>query len=182
MFGSAALALAVGVPLAAYFFMGAPGMTFPEPPKDTRSLVSSDGADPAPGSKASLIDDSSPQSANTSGSVGCDKPTIVDGDTLRCGEIRIRLASIDAPELPGHCRIGRTCVSGDPYASTESLRRLIGDQPIKCRQTDTDRYGRVVAFCSAGGRDLSCAQVAGGFAIVRYGSLTCAGVTTAPAE
>src|ERR1700712_1173347 len=47
---------------------------------------------------------------------------VVDGDTLRCGNERVRLLGIDAPELPGHCRIGRACAPGDPYASTASLQ------------------------------------------------------------
>jgi len=105
--------------------------------------------------------------------VGCVSPTVVDGDTLRCGSTRIRLSSIDAPELPGHCRPGRECTPGDPYASTGNLRSLVGGQTVECRQVDTDHYGRAVAFCSANGRDLSCAQVEGGFAVRRYGSLTC---------
>ncbi|WP_254620873.1 thermonuclease family protein [Sphingomonas sp. CL5.1] len=103
----------------------------------------------------------------------CDNPRVVDGDTLRCGATRVRLSGIDAPELPGHCRQGRTCVSGDPYASIGNLRRLIGGRPLTCRQTDTDRYGRVVALCSVGGRNLSCEQVRGGYAVRRYAPLSC---------
>jgi endonuclease YncB( thermonuclease family) len=49
---------------------------------------------------------------------GC---SVTDGDTIRCGDERIRLLGIDAPELPGHCRSGRNCAPGDPYASTSSL-------------------------------------------------------------
>src|SRR3546814_4753345 len=37
------------------------------------------------------------------GAIAC-RPTVVDGDTLRCGGTRIRLQGIDAPEMPGHCR------------------------------------------------------------------------------
>ena len=103
----------------------------------------------------------------------CRSPRVVDGDTLRCGATRVRLSGIDAPELPGHCRQGRACVSGDPYASTGNLRRLIGGRPFTCRQTDSDRYGRVVALCLAGGRDLSCEQVRGGYAVRRYAPLIC---------
>ena len=105
--------------------------------------------------------------------VGCVNPTVLDGDTIRCGTRRIRLSSIDAPELPGHCRPGRACTPGDPYASTNNLRSLIGGRAVSCRQMDTDHYGRVVARCSVHGRDLSCAQVDGGFAVQRYGSLVC---------
>jgi endonuclease YncB( thermonuclease family) len=56
----------------------------------------------------------------------CPAPAVVDGDTLRCGDRRVRLYGIDAPELPGHCRPGRACTPGNPYASTDNLRRLIG--------------------------------------------------------
>lgn len=105
--------------------------------------------------------------------IGCVNPSITDGDTLRCGSTRIRLAAIDAPELPGHCRKGRECTPGDPYASTENLRRLINGGPVQCRQVDTDHYGRAVAMCSAKGQDLSCAQYKGGYAVQRYGFLSC---------
>lgn len=110
----------------------------------------------------------------TDASFPCDNPQVTDGDTIRCGPLRVRLASIDAPEMPGHCRRGRTCVEGDPYASKAHLERLISGGSLSCRQTDTDRYGRIIALCDANGRDLSCAQVEGGHAIVRYGELTCA--------
>ena len=103
----------------------------------------------------------------------CTKVRVVDGDTLRCGETRIRLASIDAPELPGHCRPGRQCTPGDPYASTENLERLVTAQPVTCRPVDMDRYGRTVAYCEAAGHDLSCAQIAAAAAAVRYGDPMC---------
>jgi endonuclease YncB( thermonuclease family) len=103
----------------------------------------------------------------------CANPRVVDGDTLRCGPIRVRLAHIDAPELPGHCNPGRQCTPGDPFGSMANLQRLVGSSPLKCRSIDRDRYGREVAFCSARGRDLSCAQVKAGFAIERYGALSC---------
>lgn len=31
----------------------------------------------------------------------CMSPTVHDGDTLRCGSVKIRIANIEAPELPG---------------------------------------------------------------------------------
>lgn len=104
----------------------------------------------------------------------CEDVSVTDGDTIRCGPLRVRLASIDSPEMPGHCRQGRQCVDGDPHASKLHLEELIGQGEVLCRQTDTDRYGRIVALCSVAGRDLSCAQVEGGFAIIRYGELMCA--------
>lgn len=111
--------------------------------------------------------------ADPSLGVGCVSPQVIDGDTLRCGDTRIRLSSIDAPELPGHCRPGRECTPGDPYASTGNLQSLIAGQPVQCRQTDTDHYGQAIARCSVQGQDLSCAQVKSGFAVRRYGVLIC---------
>lgn len=103
----------------------------------------------------------------------CGSPVVLDGDTIDCGSRRVRLHGIDAPELPGHCRPGRQCSPGDPYASTESLRSLIGGQTLSCRQTDIDHYGRTVARCSANEVDLSCAQIDGGHAVRRYGWIWC---------
>ncbi|MCC6828279.1 MAG: thermonuclease family protein [Novosphingobium sp.] len=106
-------------------------------------------------------------------SIICSSPRIIDGDTFDCGGTRVRLAGIDSPELPGHCRQGRVCAPGDALASTANLQRLIGGAEVQCRKSDTDRYGRTVARCSAGGRDLSCAQLEGGFTIRRYGYIFC---------
>lgn len=103
----------------------------------------------------------------------CASARVLDGDTFDCGSTRVRLHGIDAPELEGHCRPGRQCAPGDPYASTEHLRQLVSGVTVRCQQTDTDVYGRAVARCTAADRDLSCAQIDGGFAIRRYGMLLC---------
>lgn len=103
----------------------------------------------------------------------CPDPRVTDGDTLRCGPVRVRLASIDAPEMPGHCRRGRACTPGDPFASTNHLRALVEGRSVSCHRTDVDHYGRVVALCSNGREDLSCSQVRSGHAVIRYGQLTC---------
>lgn len=103
----------------------------------------------------------------------CAYPRVLDGDTIRCGDSRVRLQGIDAPELPGHCRPGRECTPGDPYASTQNLSRLIGANTLECRQVDIDRYGRVVARCFALGKDLSCGQLEAKQAVRRYGMIWC---------
>lgn len=105
--------------------------------------------------------------------IGCTAPIVIDGDTLRCPSGRIRLAGIDAPEMPGHCRPGRECTPGDPYASSTHLRLLISGSAVQCRKVDTDRYGRIVARCTANAIDLSCAQIDAGHAVRRYGGLDC---------
>lgn len=86
---------------------------------------------------------------------GC---TVTDGDTIRCNGERVRLSGIDTPELPGHCRQGRDCVPGDPYASTLSLEAaMVGT--IRINRIGEDRYGRTIATLSSGRGDLSCWQL-----------------------
>ena len=112
--------------------------------------------------------------AGTSARAGADMPSpsltpvvvtncrAIDGDTLRCGSIRIRLLGIDAAELPGHCRVGRHCAPGDPFAQQAALRRLAAG-PLTVRAVTQDRYGRLVATVhNAAGVDLSCAMIAAG--------------------
>jgi endonuclease YncB( thermonuclease family) len=90
----------------------------------------------------------------------------VDGDTLRCGRERIRLIGIDAPEMPGHCRPGRRCVVGDPFASRDSLARALV-APIAIERVGRDHYGRTLALVTARDRDLSCGQLRRGQAQYR---------------
>jgi endonuclease YncB( thermonuclease family) len=97
----------------------------------------------------------------------------VDGDTLHCsGGRRIRLYGIDAPEMPGHCRDGRACTPGDPFAAQAQLRGLIRGA-VTCRTVETDRHGRSVARCESAGRDLSCFMLASGHAVRRHGVIWC---------
>jgi len=94
---------------------------------------------------------------------GC---TVIDGDTLRCDGERIRLLGIDAPELPGHCREGRSCVRGDPYPAKGSLAEaLIGT--IRITRFGIDRYGRTLAMVSSDNGDLSCWQLRQGEAVYK---------------
>ena len=53
--------------------------------------------------------------------ITCPSAYVIDGDTLRCGQIRLRLLGIDAPELPGHCARYRECAPGDGFSSKRSL-------------------------------------------------------------
>lgn len=86
---------------------------------------------------------------------GC---SVTDGDTIRCDGERIRLLGIDAPELPGHCREGRACVSGDPFASTNSLTTAMSST-MRISRVGVDRYGRTLAIVESDHGDLSCWQL-----------------------
>ena len=90
---------------------------------------------------------------------------VTDGDTFRCANgTRVRLSSIDTPEMPGSCQKGRACAPGDPYAAKAALERLAGGRTVTCEPVGMS-YNRVAAWCSVGGVDLSCEMVRNGHAI-----------------
>jgi micrococcal nuclease len=91
---------------------------------------------------------------------------VTDGDTIRCNGERIRLLGIDAPELPGHCRKGRACVAGDPYASTQSLADALAGT-ILISRAGQDRYGRTLATLFSDKGNLSCWQLKHGQAVYK---------------
>jgi micrococcal nuclease len=91
---------------------------------------------------------------------------VTDGDTIRCGDERIRLLGIDAPEMPGHCRPGRQCVAGDPYASTDSLDDAMASS-MTIERAGSDHYGRTLAIVAGPKGDLSCRQLNHGRAIYK---------------
>lgn len=90
--------------------------------------------------------------------------TAVDGDTIRCGAERIRITAIDAPEMPGHCRKGRDCAPGDPFASKQAMAGYLASGPLTVERLGMDRYGRTVADVYSNGTSLSCLQLASGHA------------------
>jgi endonuclease YncB( thermonuclease family) len=106
-------------------------------------------------------------------SIVCASPYIIDGDTFSCSRTRIRLYGIDAPEMPGHCRKGRRCTPGNPFTSKDTLKSLTRDAVVTCTAITIDSYGRTVARCTSGGKDLSCEMVKTGQAVKRYGRLRC---------
>lgn len=89
---------------------------------------------------------------------------VVDGDTLVLDGKRIRLVGIDAPELRQICQRDNQpwpCGKG----ASDHLDALIGDERTTCDAGGSDRYGRLLAVCSSGGRDLNAAMVGAGFAV-----------------
>ncbi|MGE0179006.1 MAG: thermonuclease family protein [Sphingomonas sp.] len=93
----------------------------------------------------------------------CTVAWVADGDTMRCrGGQLVRLAGIDAPER-GACPRWRRCVEGNGDAARRALIALARNRTFRCAPVGRS-YNRVVAWCSADGRDLSCTMVAAGAA------------------
>ena len=97
-------------------------------------------------------------------------PRIVDGDTIVIGATKIRLESIDAPELDQVCldanRNHWTC----GIEARDRLSAHIRDHSIECTPSGLDAYGRTLAMCTLAGEDLNAWMVHEGWALafVRY--------------
>jgi endonuclease YncB( thermonuclease family) len=91
----------------------------------------------------------------------------IDGDTLRVGDgSEVRLFGVDAPELHQTCKEanGKSWACG--RAAKARLTSLIKRGNVQCEEKSKDRFGRVVAVCSAEGvPDLGQALVQQGYAI-----------------
>ena len=94
----------------------------------------------------------------------CPSAYVVGGDTLRCGDTRVRLLGIDAPEM-GACPRWRLCVAGNGEASKQSLKAGTQRGPIRYQSVTVDRFGRQVAVVWAGRVNLSCWQLQQGQAV-----------------
>lgn len=106
--------------------------------------------------------------------VDTDRAIAIDGDTISLGygKPHIRLARIDAPEMPGHpCPVSRrpSCVDNDPAWARDSqaaLQRLLDTGPgLTCYREDVDVYGRWIAECNTGhGTNINDIMLASGMA------------------
>lgn len=101
----------------------------------------------------------------------CVRPEAIDGDTIRCGRpgqrVLHRLIGIDAPELPGHCRRGRNCAPGDPFASRAALAALLGAGGVTVQSFGTDLYHRQLSIVRVRGLNTACAQLSAGQAVFK---------------
>lgn len=80
---------------------------------------------------------------------------VTDGDTLRFGDVRVRLHGINAPEMD----------TADGPRARAALIEAIGSDAVRCEDTGQRSYERIVAVCfDARGRDLAERMVRSGWA------------------
>jgi endonuclease YncB( thermonuclease family) len=95
---------------------------------------------------------------------GASRPNcVVDGDTIRYGGVKIRLADIDAPEV-----FSPKCASEAARGkrATQRLLELMNGGPFQLVSggRDEDRYGRKLRTITRAGRSLGATLVAEGLA------------------
>jgi len=98
---------------------------------------------------------------------------ITDGDSLRSGNIRLRLYGIDAPEIRQQCQDK----SSQPYRCGSMAKQYLSsialqDRLLDCVLKDIDRYKRLIVQCRADGKDIATQMVRAGWAVAyrRYSS------------
>jgi endonuclease YncB( thermonuclease family) len=97
--------------------------------------------------------------AGSTASLLCASPSVHDGDTIRCGAERIRIANIDAPELPGSpkCEDRRRayawCDFAKGYEARDALRAFLERGPVRITRQGVDQYGRTLARIRVNGVD-----------------------------
>ncbi len=90
--------------------------------------------------------------------------SVIDGDTLKIHDQRIRLHGIDAPESRQLCRLdGKPWPCGRDAAN--ALADKIARRPVTCEDLGRDRYKRIIARCTVAGEDLEKWMVANGWAL-----------------
>ena len=89
---------------------------------------------------------------------------VTDGDTIKMGDIRLRLSGIDAPESRQLCQAEGTHYPCGKEA-TKALRGLVGGKIVWCRPTGAVSYRRKVASCSVDGVDIGEWMVRQGWAL-----------------
>ncbi|MDT0684613.1 thermonuclease family protein [Roseicyclus sp. F158] len=90
---------------------------------------------------------------------------VVDGDTLRVDDERVRLFGIDAPESDQSCARPDGTAWQCGQAATQALEAMIVAGQVDCEVRDVDRYGRSVAICQSGSVELNREMVAQGLAV-----------------
>lgn len=93
----------------------------------------------------------------------------VDGDTLTVAGQKVRLFGVDAPEMDQTCdRNGKVWACG--VMARDMLADMVAAGRLSCDVVDTDRYGRAVAVCALGDRDVGAQMVrqGGAMAYRRY--------------
>lgn len=100
----------------------------------------------------------------------CASLSVHDGDSIRCGSERIRIADIDAPELPDSpkCQDRRRsyawCDYDKGYEAQDALRAFLARGPVTIDRMGQDKYGRTLARVTVGGKDAGAYLVGLGLA------------------
>jgi endonuclease YncB( thermonuclease family) len=90
--------------------------------------------------------------------------TLIDGDTLDVGAVRVRIHGIDAPEAGQRCADGRGGVWSCGEQAVQRMAELVEGGRIACEGLGEDPFGRVLAICEVRGVDVGARLIEEGLA------------------
>ncbi len=95
------------------------------------------------------------------------RASVIDGDTIRIDNKKVRLHGIDAPEIRQTCTSNTGSKIRCGSQSTRYLKKILqNSSAVKCKIVMTDSYGRLVGDCfRADGKSLAVAMVESGHAL-----------------
>jgi endonuclease YncB( thermonuclease family) len=96
-------------------------------------------------------------------------PIVIDGDTLRIKNEKIRLEGVDAVEQKQTCMITKSQKAKSVWQcgkkATEALTNKVRGKEIRCYSERRDSYKRIVATCELEGENLNRWLVSNGWAV-----------------
>ena len=105
-------------------------------------------------------------------------PKVIDGDTIKIDNFKIRLFGIDAPEIDQICQkpwisinffsLNKNYKCGE--VSSNKLKNYLKDKRVYCQIKGKDRYKRYLGICYKNKSDINKWMVANGLALsyVKY--------------
>ena len=93
------------------------------------------------------------------------KAKVIDGDTIKINNEKIRLLGIDAFEIKQKCKSRNRTKYKCGQIAKSTLIEIISNQPVKCIKEKKDYYKRWLATCYVGKLDIGENMVLLGYAI-----------------
>lgn len=90
---------------------------------------------------------------------------VIDGDTLRIGDERIRIMGLDTPETHRARCMGEYTLGAQ---ATRKMANLVR-QGVTIERGGIDRYGRTLAVVRVNGRDVAVTMIGAGLARAYHG-------------
>lgn len=89
---------------------------------------------------------------------------VIDGDTIDLDGVRYRLHGIDAPEAGQSCKSANGGEWPCGQVALQKVESLVVGQVVTCIPREKDGYGRWIASCRTGDKDINGEMVASGLA------------------
>ena len=110
---------------------------------------------------------------STAGVIKSGNVAIIDGDTIKIRNQKIRLLGIDAPEINQTCKMSylkvNVLVLSKKYncgkISKLKLKKFLEKKVVRCIYKSRDRYKRLIAECYVGNKNINAWMVRNGYAV-----------------